>query len=268
MNTARLALIFALLASMSVTAQEASENYQLRMYGLIENYEWTEELDGARIVKEDGPLYGLGGDLALRMTQALWLRGRAELYAGELDYDGYLMDEDNLTPYQSETEHVGMRLEGELGWRLPLGAGNILAPFGGLGLRAWERTLDTELGDRHIGRYGYTENWSTLYAIAGLELVIPLNNRAELFALCAAHIPLDNELTVDLENVDGPDDLELEPGKETTYRAELGLNLHPITISMYYETIEFSRSGLDKSGDYFQPDSDAEMIGAQIGLIF
>jgi len=268
MKKAGIALIIALLASMTGADQNRPENYELRIYGIVENYDWTEELGGARLVKEDGPLYGAGGELALRMTQALWLRGRSEIVAGELDYDGYLMSEDELRPYRSDTEHVGMRLEGELGWRLPLGAGNILAPFGGLGVRAWERTLDTELGDRYIGRYGYTENWSTLYAIAGLELVVPLNNRAELYALCAAHIPLANELTVDLENVDGPDDVELEPGKETTYRADFGLNLHPVTISLYYETLGFSRSGLDKSGEYFQPDSEAEMIGAQIGLVF
>jgi len=92
---------------------------------------------------------------------------------------------------------------------------------------------------------------------------------AELFLRVEVRLPIDNSETADLSNLNGPSDIELEPGKRTSFYAEGGANVQWFSASAFVETLAFSQSPLDERyQSALQPDTEATMIGAKIGIQF
>lgn len=245
-------------------------SYTMRLYGIAGQFQWKEYFDGDQLLKESGPLFGLGGELALRLRGPFRAEGRGEYFTGDVDYNGVLMAQDGtLTPYQSTTEYTGIKGDADLACHMPLFAGLYLKPYAGMGARAWRRTLDTSWSDRHIGRYGYEEYWGTVYGILGVGTGLTFSRSGELSARLEARLPVDNTLRVDLSNQDGPDDLDLDPGKKVSYYADLSLRISHVTGSLFVETLEFSESPT-VGGDlgFFQPRSKATYAGAKLGVAF
>ena len=245
--------------------------FSFRVYGIAESYEWTETYLGQQIVKESGPLFGIGGEVGAHIPYSyLWMEGRGDFFFGEVDYDGGLSDEDgNYIPYSSTTEYSGFELQGDLALKFTVGGGVYLKPYVGLGVRSWRRVLDTGWDDSHIGRYGYIEEWATFYSLVGGEVIVSLGSYEELFARVEGRFPLDNQETADLSNQGGPRNVEFEPGKRPSIYAEVGLNFVPFTVSCFLETLSFSRSPMDwPTGTMFQPESEATMLGAKFGAAF
>lgn len=266
------AIIVCLLTLSSLAHAEAlkSKSFNFRLYGLAEQYEWKEYLDGQRVLKESGPLFGLGGELWLRIAEPIWIEGRGELFIGDVDYDGAIMTTDgDLIPYKSTTEYAGLKVDGDIAIKMPIGSKVNFKPYAGFGCRAWRRTLDTAIGDDYIGEYGYEEDWVTVYGIIGCRGEISVSQNGELFARIEARLPINNSMKADLSNIDGPSNVELEPGKRPSLYADAGLNMTPITVSFFVETLEFSESPMDdKYQAIFQPESKSTMVGAKFGIGF
>lgn len=251
-------------------ASLSNKVFTIRIYGLAEQFEWKETYQGQQLLKESGPLYGAGADLSARVAGLFWIEGRGELFLGEVDYDGFLMSEKGeLTPYKTTTEYAGMKIDGDLAFKIALSPDIHIKPFAGLGGRSWVRNLDTAWSDRYIGEYGYSESWTTLYGIAGLGGGIKVGRASELSARIEARLPFINEEIVDLTNQGGPSDLELKPGRQASYYAEATLIVSRFTASLFVETLNFSESPLDsREGLFFQPESKCTLIGGKIGLAF
>jgi len=251
-------------------AGKVEKNYNIRIYGLAENFEWTEYFQGQELLEESGPIFGLGGDLEFKIAGGVWIEGGGEIFAGDVDYDGHIMTSDNkLIPYDSTTSYEGIKIEGDLAYQHTLPHSSYIKPYAGAGIRAWRRTLDTELSDRYIGRYGYEEDWATLYGILGIKVAMSLSADRFLFAAIEGHFPFENEMSVDLSNQNGPSDIDLDPGKENTWYAEAGFDASPFTVSVFYETLEFSQSPpADDHPRIFQPRSEAEVVGLKLGFFF
>lgn len=247
----------------------AAPPQQFAVYGFIENYTWEEEIQGQRLLKEEGPRFGVGGRFAVPASGAFWLSGRGELYAGEVDYDGALQDGyGNLTPYSSKTSYVGVR--GTALATTPIQGSDpsiVLWPQIGLGLQSWVRSLDTEFGD-DVGPYGYEETWSSLHAVLGGQLTLTQASGLQLFGTFQLRLPVWNKEVADLSENGGPDDIELEPDEQISFYADAGINNGRLTLSIYGETLEYDASPLDDSGMFLQPDSSAEVIGGKVGVVF
>ena len=152
---------------------------------------------------------------------------------------------------------------------IPLSEEVYWKPYVGLGVRDWRRTLGGKLFDKDIGRYGYIEDWLVVYGLLGCAGGIALESEGELFGRLEARLPIRNSVKADLTNVGGPSDVELEPGGRGSVYAEGGYNATLITVSVFVETLAFSESPMDdKYGVYRQPESDATMVGAKLGLMF
>ncbi len=273
MKTFILAALGIALAGTAFAAEASrarQQDFSIRLYGLAEHFEWKETMHGKQLLKESGPLWGFGGELAAKLAEPVWIEARGEFFLGDVDYDGHLQHKDGrLTPHKSTTSYNGFKLEGNLALRASASSGNYLKPYLGLGFRGWNRTLGTKLSDRYIGDYGYEERWLTAYGILGLGGAVAASEKASLFATIEAHLPIYNSETVDLENTGGPDDVELEPGKRASLYAEAGINATPITFSIFVETLSFSESDVDEDyRSFLQPKSESTMIGAKFGLVF
>jgi len=251
-------------------ASPTNKVFTVRFYGLAEQFEWKETYQGQQLLKESGPLFGAGGDLGANMAGPFWIEGRGELFLGTVDYDGVLMSEKGeLTPYKTTTEYVGLKIDGDVACKLPLSPSLHVRPFAGIGAKTWVRTLDTGLSDRYMGEYGYSESWTTVYAIVGCGGGIMIGRTSELSARLEARLPFSNSEVVDLTNQGGPSDLELKPGKQASYYAEATLTVSHLTASLFVETLNFSESPPDsREAVFFQPESKSTMVGGKLGLAF
>ncbi len=258
------------VASLASAEVNTSRTFDLRLYGFAQQFEWKESFDGKEFLKESGPLFGVGGELGLRLAAPLWLQGRGEVFFGDVDYDGAIMtSRGELIPYKSTTQYAGIKGEGHMAFRFPLSRDLYVKPYVGLGLRVWRRTLDTAISDTYIGEWGYVEDWMTMYGILGCGGGIALGRNEELFGRVEGRLPISNSMTADLTNVGGPSDVELKPGRRASIYLEGGFNATPITLSLFIETLTFSESPLDnKYQAAFQPESNSTMIGAKFGLAF
>ncbi|MCO5045865.1 MAG: hypothetical protein M9935_11445 [Kiritimatiellae bacterium] len=250
--------------------QPRSNHVDLRFYGFGESFEWKETMDGQRLLKESGPIFGVGGDIAAPLSDPFWIEARGEFFLGDVDYDGHIQHEDGrLTPHKSTTSYTGFKLEGDLAIHVPINRQLYARPFFGLGFRGWNRTLGGKLSSNAIEEGGYEERWLLAYAIIGISGGIALNEKTTLFIRTETRLPLNNSETVDLSNAGGPDDVEIEPGKEASLYAEAGIIASRLTASLFVETLHFSESDPDENYRAFlQPESDSTMFGLKVGLAF
>jgi len=251
------------------TAPAADGMIKAHVYAHVESFEWKETLNGEQFMKETGPLYGLGADVAVRLSRRFAVEGNLDFFYGDVDYDGAIQSEDgSSTPYKTSTEYAGGQIELDLAFKQNLNKYCYLKPYAGLGLRAWQRNLDTKFASS-MGQYGYTENWLTTYGILGLGGGVTLSAKTELFAKAQVKLPIYNRQEIDFSNLGGPSDITLEPGRRTSYSAEAGVTVHWFFASVFYETLKFSQSAPDtETGNFFQPDSEETIVGVKAGYAF
>jgi len=131
-------LIFAcaVFAVLIIGANDANAG-EVDLYLFGESFTWKEfETDGTQLLKESGPLFGIGyayrGRIALGEEDyydlddtgggaSLTLSPRIELFGGKVDYTGQACDlTGTCTPSLSETGHAGGKIEFD--WVLPTAA--------------------------------------------------------------------------------------------------------------------------------------------------
>ncbi|MBN2654942.1 MAG: autotransporter domain-containing protein [Nitrospirae bacterium] len=237
----------------------------LDVYIGVDNFIWKEfDTDGSRLLKEKGPVYVLGVSSKFNPTADLTVKTKGEIYGGIIDYDGQTSIG---TPAQTDTTYFGIKLEGDLGWKVQASDYSTVEPFAGLGMRWWARDLETT-----STASGYTEIWRTIYARVGVRGDYKVSDSTKMFAEVAYKLPVSNDETV--HNYPGASgNFDLKPGKKGSMSAELGVQWKLFKASLFYETMRFSRS------DYVaipgmpgfvacQPKSHADIIGLRAGFSF
>ncbi len=252
-------IAFSLAAAPALHASENSFALSL----MVNDFTWEENLPGLSL-EENGPLIGLHAQGQVKMAPSLVSFLYGELYAGTVDYDGFLIGLDGLvTPYKSETTYAGFSGAWDLGYDL-LGEKPVhVYPFAGLGMHYWLRSLDDD------GGYGYDEYWLTMYGRVGLRVHWMANSNTEFYASGALIAPFYNyEEAVGIPLAGGDDDVELEPKEELGFQVEAGMNYQRLHLSVFHESMTFGQSDLDDSGQFFQPESTREVTGVRAGLRF
>lgn len=240
-----------------------------RVYLTARQMEWQERLEGEKLLEESGPIWGFGAEASVPVKDDMDFGFGAEFFFGEITYDGLLVSPDgSKRSYKSETEYIGIKLACDLGVDVALADKYRLTPYLGPGVQAWRRHLDTRLLNLYFGRYGYREDWLTMYALFGLQLTREVEE-GEIYAKAEGRLTVMNRLKVDLTNVGGPDDISLEPGRKTSTYFELGYNASPISLALFYENMRFSESPIDERYErFFQPESHFYTYGIKAGIIF
>src|SRR6266571_3160950 len=116
------------------------------IYPFVEGFVWKEfDTTGKQLVKETGPLYGVGAAASINLyNKTLLLKVKGDVFGGVVDYDGnnQLISGTTITlvPLKTDVTYVGTRLESDLGWRFGNESASV-EPFAGLGFRWWQRDI-------------------------------------------------------------------------------------------------------------------------------
>lgn len=237
------------------------------LFPSIQYFTWEEFSADSRILKEEGPLVGLGGSVRLNLyDEKVMLKAKAELFGGDVYYDGQTQ---NGIPVKTDVIYFGTKLESDLGWRFNLGKVS-LEPFAGLGYRWWLRALQDSVTDDGNGTpvSGTDERWQSFYSRLGGRATWSLTKEFAMFAEGGGKYPFYNE-----NRADSPagGKVTVKPGKEWSAFAEIGLTYKRFRPSIFYEGFRFSRSDLVRIGSnlaVFQPKSDSDIFGINLNWVF
>jgi len=232
----------------------------------VQHFKWAEYgAGGIQLVEETGLLYGIKQELAYRNGIFGWRQGAAFFY-GEVDYEGYTW---TLLPIQTDVTYIGGTgfFDLEPGYEWP--SGLLIKGILGLGGRLWLRDLDdtrTELGTR-VG--GVEEWWWTLCGRAGAGAVYPIKEFGRFFLTAGIKWPIYTRNEA-IFFVQGSPDIDLEPEPDISPFAHIGWRWRQITCRIFYESLRFKASDRVGSGgdEFYQPESEADMIGADMSWTF
>jgi len=253
-------MAIALLLSLGMVASPVIAA-DIDLYAQVQSFTWKEFAKGSRLLKEEGPIYGVEGSVQLPIRRFA-LKGRGEVFGGSIDYKGETWGGD---PVRTDSNYFGFKLEGDFGWVFPIGERASLDPFAGLGYRWWLRDLEST----HEAT-GYLENWSSLYLRLGGRGDYRFGKSVKTFAEASVKFPIYNENTAYLGEV-GLEDVTVNPGRRPWFFAEAGIKYSLFRLSIFYEGMRFSRSGvvaIDHELGVYQPKSTADIFGLNLGVSF
>jgi hypothetical protein len=254
-------LMLVITTHMVLFSTPAIATNEFDVYLKAESFTWKEFNDsGARLLKESGPIYGVG--LSVKsddIYKLLTLKAKGELFGGSVDYDGQTQAG---TPVKTDTDYLGFKIETDGGWKFILKEKSSLEPFAGLGFRWWIRDLKST-----SSAIGYEEKWWSFYARLGIHGDHIFSNQLKAFVNAGVKLPIHNENKADLRVI-GLSTVTLEPGKEASVFAELGLKWKMLKASVFYEDMRFSKSDIVRIGSaqVWQPESKADIFGLNVGL--
>jgi hypothetical protein len=272
----RVLLLAVIVLSPLFVPDRSSAGNEPFVYGGVGSFTWREFGDTGQVLKESGPLYGVGFTNLHEFDNHLTLKPRIEIFGGSVDYNGQACDVlGNCLPADTTTHYFGTKLEMDMGFRAGRPDAFTIEPFLGLGFRFWYRSIDDSyLAD---GSYavGYTEDWSTVYGRAGLRAQQHLSPKNLLFAEVGVKLPIDTTNYINDENV-SYSSITLHPVGEPSLFAEAGVKLNMFQISAFYDSMRFKQSDTVYQYDpyygaligYWQPKSESETIGIRAGVAF
>lgn len=257
----RFALILAALAATGFAAQAG----ELRLYGHAEYFSWKETFKGETYVEETGALSGAGLEYAWRGTNGWGAGILVELFGGEVDYDGGIqLPTGEFMPVESDTVYFGTRIEGRLFRDIARGKAT-WTPEAGVGLRMWVRDFESE-ASAEVEDAAYKEYWFDGYGFLGVGGKYSLSAKSDVHARVRVKLPMGTAEYIDASNNGGPDDIELEPEAQVGWQAEAGATIKGLEIDLFVETLDYDQSDLDEETEtYFQPDSEALLVGVKLG---
>lgn len=257
-------LLTALALPSLAQAAAADSPVRASIHGHAERFEWEEfNDDGSRILKESGPLFGIGGNVDFDTRHGFHLEALGDFFAGRVDYDGATQMGE---PVSSKTQYAGLMAEGNVAIPVNCGRGFTISPYGGAGGRVWQRDLE-DSGNAS----GYEEYWSTYYGIAGLRVTVRVSPAIELYGKAAVKMPFYNRVDYDFTRIGGPDSVVVEPGKKAGPHAELGMTIGRFVLAGFYERMTFEKSdyaGVGSDIIVWQPKSEATILGVRAGMSF
>ena len=221
-------------------------------YARVDYFYWRESIDSARLLEESGPLVTLG-----ILTQREDHRFRAELFGGEVEYDGQTT---TGIPLENHTDYIGFRFQYDLLW--PFAHDPNSAFVLGLGTRFWSRKLLDGETASGIPVIGYDETWWMLYPCFGLETRRPMGVNSLWFASASLGVT-----GFTYEYVDSYD-VTLYPKMGPLVQAEAGIQTPRLFLSVFFELMQWYASNTQGDDLIYQPDSMRLTAGLNAGLRF
>jgi hypothetical protein len=228
-------------------------------YARVDYFTWKEFIDNYEVLSETGPLVTVGF-----LREGIHTRLRAELFGGDLDYEGETMDGVAL---DSRTGYFGGRFDFDLLTQIPADRG-FVELFAGLGTRAWQRDLKSgwDAWDRPV--ISYQEDWWTVYLYGGVGICRSLSPTLELYANARAGATIFTRQHVSLW------DDYLQPKLGFTGAMEFGLRGKHLAMAVRMETMAWAESSTVATwadGDWwgiYQPESRMSTVGLSVGYTF
>lgn len=242
-------------------AQDRPLKTSFHLYGFAEDLTWKEIFQGAQVVEEKGDTYGAGAVVTFESGSSVY-RVKGEYFQGSGDATGV----SSGVSWATEVNEYGFKLEGDGGWRIPIGRASIV-PNLGLGYRWWRRTYENSATVSEL-----LEKWHTVYFKAGALAEYDVGGGGGFVPYVEAAVRLgiftNNEINYLGSRV------SMNPGGRITPYAEAGLKLSFLKGAVYYERIEFAQSdaapapGLPPGMGLAQAEVKADIFGVRVGLSF
>jgi hypothetical protein len=243
---------------------------ELHLYPFAGYFTWREFASAGREVREQGFLAGGGGALKISFFErSLNLKTKTEVFGGAADYNGFSQRLDTVdntvvtTPSETSVNYVGIKVEEDVGWRIPLDKASV-EPLFGIGYRWWRRDIQSGF-DAAGNAVGETvENWHSLYMRIGVRGDYQASPDLRFFAEGGAKCPF-------LNRNKGNGGITVDPGSEWSAFAELGLKYGHFRPAIFYEGFRFAPSpGVPVGGNFFvfQPKSESDVVGLSLGYAF
>ncbi len=223
-------------------------------YTRVEYFHWNEKVAGADFVNESGTLFTLGYQRQFGIE-----RIRAEMFGGEVHYDGYGQFDGNGVneTLPSNTGYLGLRGEYEMIWEPAAWQGRI-AFLGGLGSRFWFRDLHDGTTPDGNPVYGYEETWWTFYPYLGAETHFPLRQNLDLYSESRVGATV---LTYDYATIG---DRPVWPKPGVMANVEIGLRYTHFFAALRGEVMRWEDSSVVQGA--YQPRSTMYTAGGRLRL--
>lgn len=273
---ARALMVILLVVSPLFAPALSSASNEFDVYGAVESFTWREFGATGQLLKESGPRFAIGFAYVHEFENHLTLKPRIEIFGGNVDYNGQACDLlGNCLPASTTTRYFGTKLEMDAGYRMGSPDAFTVEPFLGLGARFWARSIDDSMLADGTLLVGYTEHWSTVYGRVGFRAEQHLSPKNMLFMELGAKLPISSTNYINDPNVSYTS-LTLHPVGEPSPFAEAGLKISMFQMSIYYDSMRFKQSDsvfqydpfIGAIIEYFQPESESEMIGIRAGVSF
>ena len=270
-----LGCLAALLAALPAGAAEFGGVRELYIYPAVQFFSWQEYGSGPRLLREQGPQFGVGAAVALDLLKteqsgSFTFRGKGDFFGGVVEYNGQTFSNDPAMdgrPVKTDVTYLGMNTQVDIGWRFPVGKLS-LEPFAGLGFSWWLRDLHDSTSTRSdngnlFSVSAYTEFWTVFAGRFGGRLRVDLNDDWQIFCVGGAKFPFSVENTIDVASIG---DVTLKPKGEWSAFGELGFRYRRFRPSVYYEGLRLAASPAVYG--YYQPRSEADIVGLSFGILF
>ncbi len=277
MKLARLLTLAMLLAATPAFAGQSALVEEWSLYPSFQYFTWNEFVNGARLVKEEGLLVGVGGTVNLDLyARRLMLKIRGEVFGGDVDYDGSTQTDTqnpaiSQRPVKTDVIYFGTKVESDAGWRFTFPAASV-EPFAGLGYRWWLRgiedstSVDTNGNPFPVG--GYVEYWQSIYARAGVRFSWRAGNGLTMFAEGGGKYPFYNQNRADYPGTNG---VTVKPRGDWSAFGEIGLTYRRFRPTIFYEGFRYSQSAtvpISPTQGLLQPRSESDLVGVSFGWLF
>jgi hypothetical protein len=254
---------------LGITAASSASAAEFEVYGAIESFLWQEFNDaGVRVVKESGPLVGLGESFRIESPENIIFDESAEIFLGRVGYDGGTQQG---VPTTSTVDYLGLKLKGDVGRTFNITGPYFLEPFAGLGFRIWARHIRNGTTSTGQPVQGYSEQWTTLHASLGARSFMDISQMRRLFVEAGVKLPLYNENIAYLSREGIGPDVVMHPGSQVSLFWEAGMRVDRVKASVFYDSMRFSRSAdvaVTGSLLFFQPRSTADIYGLKLSYLF
>jgi hypothetical protein len=225
-------------------------------YTRVDYYHWNERLGSTDFVNESGTLFTLGYSRQIGIE-----RYRAELFGGDVHYDGYSQSntDGTLITMPSNTGYLGLRGEYEMVLAPPIAAGNF-AFLAGLGSRFWIRDLHDGSDNQGNPVMGYEETWWTMYPFLGMETHHRAASELDLYSESRIGT---TAVTYQLASINAR---PLWPKLGVFANAEIGLRGSRFFLAGRVEVMSWEESSVVQ--DSYQPRSFMYTAGGRLGFMF
>lgn len=233
-------------------------------------YQWREEFDQGT-PKESGPLATFGVSVSgFPSTQnpEISLRNDFQIFFGRVAYDTFaqsLTTPSALMPLRTHTLYLGLSYEGSVGLRSTSGP-KVIEPFVGLGLRWWERYIESANGVS-----GYEELYTTIYGRAGIRLQHNVSAGHATYGMVSVDPMLWAREQIDWVRISG-DTLTVKNGLRPGWTVEFGVRGATMDGTVYWRATRLGESNaVSCSGGTarcLQPESQQDIIGLNVAFPF
>ena len=170
-----------------------------------------------------------------------------------------------LTPLSTHTVYLGFNYEGSVGLRSAPGPA-LIEPFIGLGLRWWERYIESANSVS-----GYQETYSTLYNRVGIRWQLASDERHAFHSTVSIDPMLWAREQIDWSRLSG-ETLTVKNGLRPGWTVEFGARGPTMDGTVYWRVTRFGESNkvpcLGGGARCFQPASKQDIIGLNVAFVF